>query len=326
MVTILGGGIAGTVLAGGLARAGHPAVVYERRPNVRGGAFLFLDAHAHRTLADLGVPADQLDSASYPVDGVRVGAPAADPRESPAAGHRLYHRTDLMRVLTEFALAAGADIRYGTAVSDLDPDTGVLYPGGTATDLLIAADGIDSIARTRLEPERVAEYAGQVVLYATAAPGTRPNTTPSVLHFHRHGSDTPATFGHFWNDSVAVWFARLTRAPIAVGYTGFHPLARWNEPIRAALPEIPYLLDTLLDHTAMVHVSNARRVPLTKALPPRLPVILCGDADHALSPASGVGARNAIDDAAALCQALLNGDDPADTMARRRAEMLAEPD
>jgi 2-polyprenyl-6-methoxyphenol hydroxylase-like FAD-dependent oxidoreductase len=76
----------------------------------------------------------------------------------------------------------------------------------------------------------------------------------------------------------------------------------------------------------MVHVSNARRVPLDKALPPRLPVILCGDADHALSPASGVGARNAIDDAAALCRALLNGDDPADTMAVRRTELLAESD
>ncbi|WP_040820606.1 FAD-dependent oxidoreductase [Nocardia jiangxiensis] len=324
MVTILGGGIAGTVLAGGLARAGHHAVVYERRPNVRGGAFLFLDAHVHRTLADLGVPADQLDSASYPVDGFRVGSPAADAPEAPSAGHRLYHRTDLMRVLTEFARAAGADIRYGTAISDLDPDTGVLYPGGTAAELLIAADGVDSIARTRLEPERVAEYAGQVVLYATAAPGTRPNTTPSLLHFHRHGQDTPATFGHFWNDGVTVWFARLTRAPIAVGYTGFQPLARWIEPIRTALPEIPYLLDTLLDHTAMVHVSNARCVPLTKALPPRLPVILCGDADHALSPSSGVGARNAIDDAAALCHALLDGDDPADTMARRRAEVLAQ--
>ncbi|WP_194289909.1 FAD-dependent oxidoreductase [Nocardia macrotermitis] len=323
-MTILGGGIAGTVLAGGLARAGYPAVGYERRPNVRGGAFLFLDAHTHRTLVDLGVPGDQLDAASYRVDGIRVGAPASEVRESATAGHRLYHRTDLMRVLTEFAWAAGADIRYGTAISDLDPDSGVLYPGGTATDLLIAADGIDSIARTRLEPERVAEYAGQVVLYATAAPGTRPNTTPSVLHFHRHGSDTPATFGHFWNESVAVWFVRLTRAPIEVGYTGFHPLARWIEPIRTALPEIPYLLDTLLDHTAMVHVSNARSVPLAKARPPRLPVILCGDADHALSPASGVGARNAIDDAAALCHALLDGTDPVDTMARRRAEILAQ--
>ncbi|WP_157187351.1 NAD(P)-binding protein [Nocardia vinacea] len=32
MVTIIGGGIAGTVLAGALAREGLPATVHERRP------------------------------------------------------------------------------------------------------------------------------------------------------------------------------------------------------------------------------------------------------------------------------------------------------
>jgi salicylate hydroxylase len=323
MVTIVGGGIAGTVLAGGLARAGHPATIYERRPNVRGGAFLFLDGRAHRTLTDLGVPADRLERASYPTTGFRMSSLAEGIRERSAAGHRLYHRTDLMRVLTEFAVDAKADIHYGTAITDLDPETGVLYPGGTAAELLIAADGIDSIARTRLEPGRQAEYAGQVVLYATAAPGTRPNTTPSVLHFHRRTDHSPATFGHFWNDQVAVWFVRLTRDPIAVGYTGFHPLARWITPIREALPTIPFLLETLLDATAMVHVSNARTVPLAGALPPRAPVILCGDADHALSPAAGVGARDAIEDAAALCRALLSGADPAAAMLQRREEVIA---
>lgn len=324
MVTIVGGGIAGTVLAGGLARAGHPAIVYERRPNMRGGAFLFLDGRAHRTLADLGVSVDRLEAASYPMLGFQVSSPAGELRDNPSAGHRLYHRTDLMRVLTEFAVDAGADIHYGTAITDLDPDTGMLYPGGTATELLIAADGIDSIARTRLEPGRQPEYAGQVVLYATAAPGTRPNTTPSVLHFHRRIDHSPATFGHFWNDQVTVWFVRLTREPIPVGYNGFHPLARWVAPIREALPTIPFLLDALLDATAMAHVSNARTVPLAGALPPSAPVILCGDADHALSPAAGVGAREAIDDAAALCRALLSGTDPAEAMRRRREELLAE--
>jgi 2-polyprenyl-6-methoxyphenol hydroxylase-like FAD-dependent oxidoreductase len=273
-------------------------------------------------LAKLGVPAAQLEHASYPLQAVRVGSPADQVSEIPADGDRLYHRTDLMRVLTEFAEAAGADLRYGTPISDLDPDTGVLYPGGSQAGLLIAADGIDSIARTRLEPARAAEYAGQVLLYATAAPGTRPNTTPSVLHVHHRTDVSPATFGHFWNDQVAVWFVRLTRDPIPVGYTGFHPLTRWVEPICAALPAIPHLLEYLLDRTAMVHVSNARTVPLAGALKPAPPVILCGDADHVFI--RGTGARDAIEDAAALCEALVSGGDPAEAMARRRAELLAE--
>ncbi|WP_216897055.1 FAD-dependent oxidoreductase [Nocardia alni] len=324
MVTIVGGGIAGTVLAGALARAGQSVTVYEQRPNVRGDAFLFLDGRAHKTLTAMGVPADRLERASYPLHGFRIGSAADRIDETPADGDRLYHRTDLMRVLTEFADTAKTDIRYGTPISDLNPYTGVLYPGGDSAELIIAADGIDSIARIRLEPTRVTEYAGQVVLYATAAPGTRPNTAASVLHVHHQTQDSPATFGHFWNEHVAVWFVRLSRPPIPVGYTGFHPLARWIEPIRTALPAIPYLLDFLLEHTAMAHVSNARTVPLAGALPPRLPVILCGDADHVFT--RGTGARDAIEDAAALYQALVAGQDPAEAMARRRAELLAEDD
>ncbi len=322
MVTIIGGGIAGTVLAGALTRAGQAVTVYERRPNVRGDAFLFLDGPAHKTLTAMGVPGDRLDRASYPLDGFRIGSAADRLDETPADGDRLYHRTDLMRVLTEFAATAKTDIRYGTPISDLNPHTGVLYPGGDAAELLIAADGIDSIARTRLEPTRVAEYAGQIMLYATAAPGTRPNTTPSVLHVHHRTDDSPATFGHFWNDQVAVWFVRLSRPPIPVGYTGFHPLNRWVEPIRTALPTIPYLLDYLLEHTTMAHVSNVRTVRLTGALPPCPPVILCGDADHVFT--RGTGARDAIEDAAALYRALAAGQDPAEAMLHRRAELLAE--
>ncbi|WP_069166780.1 FAD-dependent monooxygenase [Nocardia altamirensis] len=148
-----------------------------------------------------------------------------------------------------------------------------------------------------------------------------------MLHFHRrldeNGRPT-TTFGHFWNDAVAVWFIRLTRQELAVQDIGFQPVGRWSEPIAVGAAADPGLVAAMLAATDTVHVSNARTVPLTTARAPQPPVILCGDADHAITPAAGVGARDAIEDAAALYTALVSRGAPAAAMAERRHQILAE--
>lgn len=105
---------------------------------------------------------------------------------------------------------------------------------------------------------------------------------------------------------------------------GFHPAEVWAAQIRAALPAHSGLIDALLAVTDTVHVSNARDVPLTQPRPPRDDVILCGDADHAITPAAGVGARDAIEDAAALYRALVADTSIAEAMATRRSQIRAE--
>ncbi|WP_406229397.1 FAD-dependent oxidoreductase [Nocardia sp. NBC_01009] len=77
MVTIIGGGIAGTVLAGALARDGVSVTVYERRAAVEEGAFLVLDGRAHDTLGELGVSVANLHAVSHAVDGLAVHEAAA---------------------------------------------------------------------------------------------------------------------------------------------------------------------------------------------------------------------------------------------------------
>ncbi|MGW0251334.1 FAD-dependent monooxygenase [Nocardia goodfellowii] len=330
MVTIIGGGIAGTVLAGALARRDYSVTVFERQPSVRGGAFLVLDRHAHDALADLGVSLGDLHAASYPVPGLQFHYRPDTRNAVGSGGQRLYRRSELMRVLTEFATAARADIRYDVAVTELDPVTGTLYSDDRVVavdDLIIAADGIDSIARGRLEPERVPRYAGQVVLYGTTRGRVFLHTDPTILHFDGQLGAGPiplSTFGHHWNDDAAFWFVRLTRDPILQQDNGFHPTADWAEAVRQAAPNLPEAMDTLLAATDRVHVSNARIVPLTGAAPPAAPVILCGDADHAITPAAARGAIEAIDDAAALFEAVLAGGDPAAAMADRRARITVE--
>ncbi|MFI9403681.1 FAD-dependent oxidoreductase [Nocardia sp. NPDC052316] len=330
MVTIIGGGIAGTLLAGALARAGHPVTVCESQPAVGTGAFLALDDRAHTAMARLGVSIDRLHAASHPLAELRATDRAGVVRGGAGTDRRMYLRADLMRVLTEFAAATTAAMHYDTPVTELNGVDGALYSGERrlpADDVIIAADGIDSLARQRLEPERVAEYAGQLVVYGVTNRPIRPSTEPSVLHFHRHLDDDGrpvSTFGHFWNSEVSLWFTRLTRAPLPVAEVGSQPIDRWVEPILLGTKAITELAETMLAATGTVHVSNARTVPLAGARAPQAPVILCGDADHAITPAAGVGARDAIEDAAALTAAITGGGAPAAAMAERRREIVTE--
>ncbi|MEC3916085.1 FAD-dependent oxidoreductase [Nocardia sp. CDC160] len=323
MVTIIGGGIAGMFLAGSLARHDQPVTVYERQSAAGTGAFMALDGHAQEVLADHDVSPADLTAASHQIHGFRFHY-LPDKTDVRARGHRLYRRIDLMRVLTQFASATTADIHYDTTITDIDPTMGTLY-SGTETlpsdDLLIASDGIDSVARSRLEPERKPEYADQIVIYGSIDHSLDLPTEPEVLHFHGQlgtGFLPTTTFGHLWNSTTAFWFARLTQPPIPNSDIGFHPVAAWSETVRSAAPDAPDLVDTLLDATDTLHASNARNVPFTHAAPPQPPIILCGDADHAITPAAARGAREAIDDAAAIHHAIQSGENVGAAMTQRR--------
>jgi salicylate hydroxylase len=328
MVTIIGGGIAGTVLAGALARDGVSVTVYERRAAVGAGAFLVLDGRAHETLAELGVSVADLQAVSHSVDGLAVHEVAGTSRVVPGDGRRMYFRPDLMRVLTGFAAATPADLRYDCLVTDFDDGTIRVGDQNVPVDgPLIAADGIDSMVRARLEPERPAAYAHQVVVYGVTNTPVPLPSEKSLLHFqiHRVGNAQPTdAFGHLWNDETAAWFARITRPAIPVRDIGFHPVDEWVDAVRAVAPDISDLVEAMLDDTDTVHVSNARNVPLTNARAPRDDVVLCGDADHAITPAAGVGARDAIQDALALHRTITADTSIADAMTARRNQINDE--
>ncbi|MFI9505291.1 FAD-dependent oxidoreductase [Nocardia sp. NPDC052566] len=330
MVTIIGGGIAGTVLAGALARQEIPVAVHERQSRAGTGAFLFLDQRAHTALEGLGVSRELLRDYSSPVHGMRVDDNAGDHRTTPGAGRRLHHYADLMTILTDFATTAGADIRYDMALTDIDIDRATLHFGDDTVrsdGLIVGCDGIDSIVRARLEPERTPVHTGQVVVYGSTTRMVVLPTEQSVLHFQIDRA-TPApphnAFGHLWHDRRVVWFARINRPPIPLGDIGFHPVEEWADAVRAAVPDIPKIIDMALRDTESVHVSNARDVPLDDAAPAREDIVLIGDADHAITPAAGIGARDAIEDAAALFEALRTGASPAAAITARRAQVAEE--
>jgi len=338
MVTVLGGGIAGTASAGALAGSGRPVTVYEQRRGEGGGAFLILDGRGHRGLIELGVPEHDLHTASYALDELRYTPDDGVTRRRPSEGHRFWLRRDLMAVLTRFALEAGAEIRYGDPVLEVraDPAEGtVLRLGGstvTTRDLVIGADGIDSVARAAIEPNRSTEYAGDVVVYGMTERAVHCPTDPFVLHFDAvsgSGARPAATLGHIWRPAAdaALWFLRITRSPLPEAATGIRPVGEWAEAVLTTTPApVHELTAELVAATAWVHVSNARNVPLGPAAPPTPPVVLVGDADHAITPAAGVGAREGIEDVVAVYRAIAAGESPAEAMSVRRRAITEERD
>ncbi|MGW5381493.1 FAD-dependent oxidoreductase [Nocardia sp. NPDC003963] len=333
MITILGSGIAGTALAGALSRSGGPVTVYEQRNGGGGGAFLILDGRGHRSLVSLGVPEADLHAASYPLSELRYTPDDGVTRRRPSEGHRFWLRSDLIAVLKRFALDAGAEISYGSPIAEVavDPATGhtTLRIGSrtvTAGDLVIGADGIDSVARAGTEPGRIPEYAGDIVIYGMTTTPVECPTDPFVLHFHAEsaaGARPATTFGHIWRPgaAAALWFLRIEREPLPVAETGIVPAGRWAATVAEAAPaSIRATTELLVAATEQVHVSNARNVALATAAAPVAPVILVGDADHAITPAAGVGAREGIEDIEAVHHAIVSGGSPAEAMiARRRA-------
>lgn len=337
MTTIIGGGIAGSCLAGGLARRGEPAVVYEQqRPGPGAGAFLFIDGRGHEAMAAMGVDSDALHGASYALSGLDYADSSGRRSEMPSRGHRFWLRRNLMGVLSEFVASSGAELRHGEPVTDIALDSAAVQRGSRAepvAGLLVAADGIDSVVRSRFEPERHPVYAGDVVLYGmTSAPlDPPPSSSPAVLHFSAEIAEdgsSAATLGHIWrpDDPAALWFVRIAREPLAGDSDdlGMRPVDDWADTVLAATPSNRLLVSQFLEHTEMVHVSNARNVPLDSARDPEDSVVLIGDADHAITPAAGVGARDALEDARAVFDAIIGGTSPATAMLSRREQLTAE--
>jgi menaquinone-9 beta-reductase len=158
-VAIVGGGPSGAVLATRLARAGHEVVVLERMPSWRwraGG--VFTSPAAVVALRQAGLDDTSLRAVARPIPAMRVETAAgttfrltygADTGGEPAVG---FDRSRLDPALLDLAIAAGADVRPGWAVTTVDPFTGrleVRRPDGCMAPLrariVVGADGRRSL-------------------------------------------------------------------------------------------------------------------------------------------------------------------------------------
>jgi flavin-dependent dehydrogenase len=155
-VVVVGGGPAGAAVAIGLARRGRDVLVLERAPTWRWRACgVFTSPATVAALGRIGLDTADLAGVARPIPAMRVETPSGTrfrltygddgSLRSPAVG---LDRSALDPLLLARARDAGAEIRKGAAVRDLDMDAGRIgLADGTIVEamLIVGADGIRSI-------------------------------------------------------------------------------------------------------------------------------------------------------------------------------------
>ncbi|MGW7246915.1 FAD-dependent oxidoreductase [Streptomyces decoyicus] len=314
-ILVIGGGIAGAATALALHKAGFDVAVHEAHPDTAGdiGAFLTLASNGMRALAQLDA-SDAVTALGFPLRSMRVlddqGSEVAHvplgEADDALLRYRCLRRGELSAALQAEVIRRGIGLSHGARLVSVengaDEVTARFADGSVATgDLLIGADGLNSIIRRSIAPGAEPVYAGQSVFYgytrsAPAAEGTG--------HITMVRGSTAAFGCAVSPDGEAYWFARVAGQAVPAEELA-HPVpSRWREQLVELLRHDPTpAAGIVAASTDGIMATNATEIPL--GTPWRSGrTLIVGDAAHAASPATGQGASMALEDAVILAKSL----------------------
>ncbi len=325
---IIGGGIAGPATALALRQAGIRSTVYEA--SARGD----LEVGACFTIAVNGL--DALDSvgALEPVIGlghptnwmsfrnasgrwlgrVPTGIPRPDGTTSST-----FRRADLYRGLAAEAERRGIAIEFGKRLASYEQSTsGVVArftDGSTATaDVLIAADGLRSRARSLLDPAAPAPRYSGLLGFGGFAPN--PGLAPEPDGAWTFAFGRRAFVGWFVPErqpDQAWWFVNVpSEHPLTAREVHEVGMVTWCDRL------VELFRDDRLPVEALVRAQGPETLIAIGAQYdlPAIPtwhrgrVALVGDAAHAVSTSSGQGASMALESAVTLARCLRDESSP----------------
>jgi 2-polyprenyl-6-methoxyphenol hydroxylase-like FAD-dependent oxidoreductase len=306
-VTVIGGGVAGSVCAIALRRIGADVTIYEAYPDPAGaiGSFLSIASNGLRALDAVGC-LDAVRDAGTPVPTQRMwsgggrllgetprGRLAADPTHSVTL-----RRADLVTVLRDAAARAGARIVTGekvVAATDAGDHVHASFDSGNTvdSDLLIGADGIWSTVRTILDANAPRPaYAGMYSVSGLSTTRTEPGVF--IMIVGRAGA-----FIHVAGPDGTTWWSAQVAEPSAPDLAAVNlPMLldryRHEEQVVAVLRQATTMHQPTLDHVLdPVPTWRSDRT------------VIVGDAAHPVG--AGQGASMAIEDAIVLAQRLTLG-------------------
>jgi 2-polyprenyl-6-methoxyphenol hydroxylase-like FAD-dependent oxidoreductase len=317
-ILIIGGGIAGLVLACRLQAGGLEPVVIERAPGwTPKGSGIHLYSNALRALDVIAVADDIVargrghDDYEYadPTDRhvVRVTYPRLARSDLPALA--TITRQALHDILIARATALGVRLELGmTAEIAVLGDDGadMQFSDGRAArfDIVVAADGIYSGMRSALFGETAPVYTGQAIWRAVLE--RHPETTCPKIMFAGAGR----MFGVVPVNDRQIYLLAGMPDPDRPR----HDPARYHELIRQHFASFRGLASFYLDQIKAPDQVVYTAIEMVEQPPPwfKGPVFLIGDAAHASPPYLAQGAAMAIEDAVVLGELLLAGGTLAD--------------
>ena len=325
-IAIVGGGIAGLAAALAFARTGAQVTVFEQADALTEvGAGLQISPNGLCVLRALGLlpafaetPRGQGVSLRDFADGHEVTH--LDLTRLPAGQEYLFvHRADLIGILANAVRDAGITVELGARITDIAAGARgqvTLADGATQLfDLVVAADGLHSVLRPKLNPDTSAFFTGQVA-WRAIVPNVVDHPQKACVHMGpgRHIVSYPLR-----DLSVVNIVAVEERQDWAA--EGWH---HQDDPenLRAAFASFGGMAAPLLKAVETVHLWGLYRHPVAKTWYDHSTVLI-GDAAHPTLPFLAQGANQGLEDAWCLVASLTAADDMQAGLAVFQAKRMA---